>query len=328
VILVHAQRCRGFPAWPWLHDLAAPGGFGVTIFFVISGFLITWLLLREEQRFGRFDLKLFYARRAARVAPPALFYVAVTAALRMAGRADSSPLELAACALFSRNLVAGSEATGHYWSLAIEEQFYLAWPCLLMVLGTQRRRFAATAALVVLAPVWRQANIRMFGAVSVNWLRADLRYDALLLGALLALARHEPATRGALDRASRVGSTGCTIIACALLGTLLAPLEHQPKIVVLLLPSLQIACVGALLQIVLSGRAVAATWLLECKLAVWIGKISYSLYLWQQPSFYWWQGGGAEGFTLGVMSAFGRGAAAFFLVERPFDRLRTRFQRR
>ncbi len=127
---------------------ATEGGFvGVDVFYVISGFLITGLLLREGQGSGRIDLLAFYARRMRRLLPAALVVIVVTLA---ASAVVLSPLRLpevagdaAASALYVSNFRFALEATDylavgdpspylHYWSLGVEEQFYLVWPLIML----------------------------------------------------------------------------------------------------------------------------------------------------------------------------------------------------
>src|SRR5260221_4908735 len=105
------------------------GSFGVTIFFVISGFLITHLLAAEEEKRGSVSISDFYRRRAFRILPPAILYLLVTAGL-------TSGVDVLHCLLFVRNLNPGSEVTSHYWSLSIEEQFYLIWPAAFVLLAS------------------------------------------------------------------------------------------------------------------------------------------------------------------------------------------------
>jgi len=248
------------------------------------------------------------------------------AVLRAVGRSEATPTELLTSAFFTRNLVEGSRTTGHYWSLAVEEQFYLVWPLLLVTLRQSRRRSIVTAALILVAPLWHHANVKMFGATNVNWLRADLRYESLLAGALLALLRHEAGPRLLLDRASSVGSAACAIVAAALLAALTQ--EHRfPGSGQLVLDLFEVGCVTAILQLVLSRRAPLAERVLSLPPLVWLGRVSYSLYLWQQPSFYGFRAGGADAFPWNVVTALARGTLAFFLVEKPTDRIRARFQR-
>src|SRR5438105_3314001 len=127
-----------------------PGGHGVLAFFVISGFLITWLLLQEEARRGAVSLRLFYVRRTLRIFPAFYaFWLLWTGALLLSGRPIHWPQALSALGYVSNyyQAISGDPNTGysHTWSLAIEEQFYLLWPMSFIAL---RRRPRAIAILV------------------------------------------------------------------------------------------------------------------------------------------------------------------------------------
>src|SRR5580658_9035834 len=169
------------------------GAFGVESFFVLSGFLITWLLCLEEDKRGAVSLPSFYARRALRILPPAFLYIGAASLLGVLGLAEVGRNEPFYAAFFVRNLMPnGGEQLGHFWSLAIEEQFYLLWPVIFLILRSDRRRIIFTVVLIAAAPFWRHAVYAAAGgAMGVNSWRFDLRYDALLVGCCLALLRHD-----------------------------------------------------------------------------------------------------------------------------------------
>ncbi len=144
VIACHSQPdCN--PAWL--------GKLGVDIFFGLSGFLITTLLLAESLAEGRIDLLAFYRRRAFRILPPALVFLTVIGL----GGLFKTRLEVVAALFFFRNYLPiqhATYATAHLWSLAIEEQFYLLWPGLLVLAGAaSMQRWIGHAALLI--GLWR-----------------------------------------------------------------------------------------------------------------------------------------------------------------------------
>jgi peptidoglycan/LPS O-acetylase OafA/YrhL len=162
---------------------------GVSIFFVISGFLITHLLVEERERAGAIDLRAFYLRRALRIVPPFFVFLGLLALARWL-EGDPLPFEeLAIAGGFLWNYLAPREtfALGHTWSLAVEEQFYLLWPGLLVLLG---RRHAIRGALVLIAlvPLIRIGQYFLFPA-SRGWIAYSLqgRLDTLMFGCALAL---------------------------------------------------------------------------------------------------------------------------------------------
>jgi peptidoglycan/LPS O-acetylase OafA/YrhL len=175
VVLAHT------PTWNYtLAPIRPIGALGVHMFFALSGFLITYRFVEEYEQTGRIDLRSFYRRRARRILPPAVIYLAVLAAMGMA-----SLKEIAACLFFYRNLITGGWYTGHFWSLSLEEQFYLAWPLLLVGLGIARARIAGIG-IIVLTVIWR---IHVFSVdAAANIYRPDLLADHLLWGCLIALS--------------------------------------------------------------------------------------------------------------------------------------------
>src|SRR5277367_1468868 len=188
VLAVHCSETSGFPSLGPLDFFIRNGGFGVDIFFVLSGFLITSLLLKEENRFGSFSISAFYLRRCIRILPPALAYLTAMLLAGFIGLTGVTFTEWAEAAGFLRNYVGKAWETGHYWSLAVEEQFYFAWPLLLLILP-RRFRIPFGIAGVLIAPFWRYANLR-FGMVA-NPFRFDMHCDALLVGCLLAFLRFD-----------------------------------------------------------------------------------------------------------------------------------------
>lgn len=179
-----------------------PGGFlGVDLFFVLSGFLITTLLLEEHRRSGRIAFAHFYERRALRLLP-ALGVLLVGTTIWVAATGDGLRAHLrgvAAATFYVWNwaVAAGADlgdfGLGHLWSLAVEEQFYLAWPLALalLLLALRRRPAMVAVACVALACVaavvrWRVADGAGIGDAYV---RTDTRADALLIGAALGAAR-------------------------------------------------------------------------------------------------------------------------------------------
>ena len=131
----------------WLYML---GQHGVTVFFVLSGFLITSKLLAESQATGRISLFRFYLRRFFRLAPCSWCYLLVVA-LCLGHLNLLWPHELRACLFFYRNYFGGNviSPTAHFWSLSLEEQFYVAWPPLLLAAGQLRARWLLIAALTI-----------------------------------------------------------------------------------------------------------------------------------------------------------------------------------
>ena len=278
VLLAHAGV-------PFVHG----GDEGVTLFFVISGFLITGLLLAEWARCGTVSLRSFYRRRFARLMPVFLLCMAVTTAVLLAlgyGLGDFWP-GLLSSLTYTSNFIYAAEAVEpgslndryfrHTFSLAIEEQFYFAWPCVLLLLlrrpGGLRYLLLLTAVLAVAPFFWRYLLER--GDASFWRIKhgTDTRVDALMLGCFLALAM----AAGWMDRWARHASVLAWVSAAGVVVVLLR--GH-------LLPKDQGAylsaalAAGGLVTGVVLDRGCRVAKLLGNRVLNYIGRRSYSLYLW------------------------------------------------
>ncbi|MDP9112486.1 MAG: acyltransferase [Acidobacteriota bacterium] len=276
------------------------GGLGVALFFAISGYLITSLLLEDQ------NLRGFYIRRAWRILPAAYLYLMAVAIIHSFRRG-----ELASAVFFYSNYWADrSWYTAHFWSLSIEEHFYLLWPVLLVCLNARRALIAASV-LISITALWRPWSLAHTHLPYPALQRTDMRLDALLFAGILAILLHGP-YRPHLLRvltaswfrvlsaltllaawtwalAGSAPATG-TLIETALLPGILVSLVHWP------------------------GSAIF--WFLESAPLRWIGRISYGLYLWQQ--LFLTPGGGA--LLPRVALTFAAAATSYYLMERPLLR--------
>jgi peptidoglycan/LPS O-acetylase OafA/YrhL len=147
--------------------------------------LITYRFIEEQEQTGRIDLLAFYRRRVRRILPPAIIYLAVLAVLGpVLHWLPAQWNEIMASLFFYRNIIQGGWYTGHFWSLSLEEQFYLFWPVLLVVSGILRARILAVLIIAATA-IWR---VHVFSVDPfANIYRPDLLADHLLWGCFLAL---------------------------------------------------------------------------------------------------------------------------------------------
>jgi len=190
VIGCHAADSTGFPkslkpASQYLFN----GHLGVTVFFVLSGFLITLLLVKEEHRCGQISLTSFYGRRFIRILPVYFTYLLVVFLLDLATDMEMSPQRYASAFTFTNNVFFGGWIEGHLWSLSVEEQYYLLWPLVLVFLP-RRFRVNVAIAIIVLAPVFRiQFAMRDWDML---WKFSFLtNADSMMIGSLCTMALAE-----------------------------------------------------------------------------------------------------------------------------------------
>ena len=256
------------------------GNLGVRLFFIISGFLITSLLLAERERAGTINIPGFYLRRAFRIFPAYFVFLLVMAALLPTGWLVLHKGDFLPSAAFFSDYETPQYALGHTWSLSVEEQFYLLWPGAIVLLGL-RRAFYACVALLVIAPtfrmlvdlsVWPEPPMRGFECVS----------DALACGCILAVARETLWNNRLYQRL--VSSPYVVLIPLATL-LFMAVVVTRAHILYDTI-GIPILNVGLVLMLDRYMRFADTTWTgrsLNWAPVAWIGTISYSLYLWQEP---------------------------------------------
>ncbi|WP_051362128.1 acyltransferase family protein [Solimonas soli] len=260
-----------------------PGGLGVTVFFVLSGYLITTLLRIEQARSGSIDLRAFYLRRVLRLGPPLLVVVALSALLVRIVPSNGYTGEGLLAVLFYygnyymivQDFHGVPAGIGVVWSLAVEEHFYLLYPPLALVL--MRRCSPPRAAALLLAAcgavlLWRGWLATHGATASYISMATDTRIDAILAGAALAFAANPwlaPPRRDA--RRDLLLGTACVAL------LLLSLLWRDPLFRLSLRYTVQSAAAAGLLWLAVAhGRR---TPLLNTRVAVYLGSVSYSVYL-------------------------------------------------
>jgi peptidoglycan/LPS O-acetylase OafA/YrhL len=262
--------------------LPPTGYLGVDLFFVLSGFLITTLLLEERAETGKVSLRSFYERRARRLLPALLMMLVAYAAVELAqGRHPT--LRILAGLFYFTNLgpllhSSGTGPLGHLWSLAEEEQFYLLWPLLLIFLAARPRRVAPSLVVLFLGAVVVERILLVHSGVSpLRVMYApDTRSDGLLVGCLFALVRHY-----AGGERLRIAS-GALALVLAPFVTLFLFVAWQTRIIELGGLTILTLYFGLLVTAAADTPRSPLAWRPLAKLGV----ISYALYIWHFPLLY------------------------------------------
>jgi peptidoglycan/LPS O-acetylase OafA/YrhL len=311
VIFAHLTGTQHFPLrFSRLGDI---GEFGVRVFFVISGFLITSILLRELQRDGAISVGRFYFRRAMRLFPAAYALIAAVVLLDEIHLLEFHHSDLVYALTYTMNYheLKGWHL-GHLWSLAIEEQFYVLWPFLLTCLRPAR---SARLLLIVvaIAPI-----LRLFAphvAPAFNFL---IWSDALATGCLLAMWREHLVQNRFYSRLlASPWIYMCPILAVA------ANFVKNATVYGLVSVTAMNLCIAISIDWAMRNSESFIGRLLNLPLISFIGVLSYSLYLWQELFLDRYSHSPLCAFPLNVVLAVAAALLSYFLIEAPFLRLRT-----
>ena len=329
VIMFHARV-------PWFR-----GGFiGVDIFFVLSGFLITSLLVQEYNSRQHIDLKNFYMRRVLRLGPALVAFLAIFVSISLlmldAEKARSNIIDTLITLFYFTNWswafqIHPSQPLGHTWSLSIEEQFYIIWPTLLITFlrFTRSRINVIFAVVLLLLSSWLTRICLAAGGASVDRLYdgLDTRGDELLIGCLLGIIlssnlikeHHQYQIENVLK------FIGPLSVISLLLSSIFMRLSKMYMYYWGFLV-IEFSAIIIILDVFISQKSIIKRILLIKPLA-WIGKISYGLYLWHYLIFYTMRGLGFRHIvtmTIGTGVTFLVASASYYFLERPFLKLKNR----
>ncbi len=321
VLFCHLCGTRSFPVSTYfLRGIADTGNLGVRIFFVISGFLITSLLLEERAITGRISLKNFYLRRVFRIFPAGYTYIAIIGLLGLLGFCQVTRADYLAACTYTLDFVQRHDWNlGHLWSLAVEEQFYLLWPFALCVAGKKHGLLVA-GIFFLIGPLSRLAGHLAPDSLAFSSFSFFCNADALASGCLLA------GLWGRLGRSVRYGRfrQSWAFLAIPLLAVICVVWEERwpgGSLADLLLN----VCIALGIEWCVRRRTTIIGRVLNWRPIAFVGTLSYSLYLWQQLFIDRHLFDAVHSFPLNVMLAFALAALSFFCIERPFLRLRKRF---
>jgi peptidoglycan/LPS O-acetylase OafA/YrhL len=336
-ILIVFVSHAGFPG--------VPGGLGVSIFFVVSGFLITTLLRAEADNSGRISLRAFYIRRAFRILP--IFYcvlllaVIATRSGVLAGGVDFGATASQFLHYFNFFAITHdgyhiAPGTGVYWSLAIEEHFYVVFPLALVLLRRSRLSHAGQGMILLggcaVVLLWRLFLV--YGEHSIQlrtYYGTDTRLDGLLFGCAAALIASPALDRRADDGTPKqVGWTSWPVGAAGIGIILISLIFRDEGFRETVRYTVQSVAIVACLRYAIVSVSSPAGRLLNAKPVAWFGRMSYGFYLVHQVIIYGLQQHIASRAGLLIASLILSTAAAWALhlaIERPAARLRSRILR-
>ena len=313
-----------------------PGGFGVTVFFFISGFLITRLLIAEQESKGQINLLQFYTRRLIRLYPALLFMLITTTIVSgLLGQGVPGTTEMLAGIFYFMNFYhVHAVNIGHVpvmswtplWSLAVEEHFYVLFPLLVLMTGLAWKRLHhAIIAILIAVPLWRLFQYFNYsGPVDeYNYMITFARIDSIAWGCLLTVSLH----KSGIESLKRlVGILPMVFAVFVLLATFLVRDDMFRWV-------LRFSIQGAAIYVLVLNLYYLASlrWvfkILDFKPLVWIGMTSYALYLWHLPIYdfiHYSQDASVFSIALTIGISLFATAFSFYIVEKPFMKLRKKF---
>ncbi len=316
ILLVLASHTVGSSNFRKLYFVGGLAAVALIVFFVLSGFLITTVLMREHYRNGTISLKNFYIRRFLRIFPVAYLYIAIIGVLSFLGVIGLRPHDLTFAVSYLMDFHHDRAwYLGHLWYLTVEEQFYLLWPATVLIVGFRRAFVLAVASLAII-PLSRIATARLFPALPPTFGIPD-GTASILTGCLLALS---------FERMTAIRVLTSKIFSVALLAAVTLRLYgwnhgypfHGLSYVINFLIALTVfRCIS-----------VPDDWLgriLKCKALMFVGGMSYSIYVWQQlflpptPPGSWFPGN--------ILAALAAALGSYYLIEQPCLNLKKRFTR-
>lgn len=300
-------------------QLSELGQSGVDVFFVISGFLITYLLLKEYDGTGAIRLRNFYFRRFFRIFPPFYVFLAVVGILWISGVIRQDVRSFVSAATYTWNYLphAPSWLLGHTWSLSLEEQFYVLWPPCLVLLGKRRSTYLALG-VILLSPASRALSYVFAPSLrGAEGIMLHTRLDTIMFGCAMALLwKNARFTRWA-DKLLHPALFAFSVFYIVIFAPCLSA-RFEARYDWTIGYTLRGVVISIVLLYVVRKPISFPGRVLNLGLIRHVGVISYSLYLWQQM----FTGPRAFLFPLNVVAVFACAELSYLLVERPAFRLR------
>ncbi|HEX9273637.1 MAG TPA: acyltransferase [Candidatus Binatia bacterium] len=328
VVISHLSLPAAFPGLPCARCWTLAGDLGVQMFFVISGFLITSLLLKEIDQSGSISLSRFYYRRTLRIFPPFYFMLAFLIIVSSKGFLQIPASSLVHAATYTTNYLPEESLnlfTRHTWSLAVEEQFYLLWPIALVLLGKLRGLKLAVVALA-LCPIFRLSVFLISREFFNNSLSINNHFesvaDSIAVGCVLAgvplLEFGSSYTRLLKSKAFFL----VPLVGLVIHTSLRNQTQYYFLVYILIGYTLVNLSIALCVHWSVTHRESMIGRLLNSPPLVFVGVMSYSIYLWQQPVLF--------GLSLSIPLKLGVlltvCTLSYYLIERPTLRVRRRVE--
>ena len=311
VLISHLDGTRGFPTW--FSSLGDTGNLGVRIFFVISGFLITTLLLKEFDKTGRISLRTFYLRRMFRIFPAFYVFALVIAVCQFAGWIRLLPGDLLHGLTYTMNYhFPHGWFMAHIWSLSVEEQFYILWPATLLLCGPRRGLWVSGAAIVIV-PLLRIGTWWFFpnhggGAEEFHTVCDAIATGCVLAGVFNLMGRCEPYLR--FIRSARFAIVPAVAI-------LMYAAQRSTRFYSLAGISILNICIALIIDRYTRYPGTFLGRVLNWAPIRYIGLLSYSFYSWQQPFLNRHSDGMSASFPLNLALVVLCSLASYYIVEQP-----------
>jgi peptidoglycan/LPS O-acetylase OafA/YrhL len=335
VILSHSSGAVGIGNRAYLSGYF--GHLGVSIFFVISGLLISWLMIREREATGDFSLRDFYIRRALRILPVFWLFLLCVLGLKSAHVIEFSWMDILRAFTFTRNYplwVHGQHYSwwlNHVWSLSLEEQFYLVWPSLFAYLSRKGSRYFALATALA-GPAMRMGSYYLLPSLR-GYGRGMFHtsIDILMMGCVAAFVLDSPRRRELLKKipANAVVLAAVLFLFGAepyILGHV-SPHSIGNSLAGVFMPTFEGGMIAACILVLVAGAGGMARAGLNQPWVTHFGKFSYGLYLWQQFFLHPGSVPSLGNLLLRWLAIYAISITSFHFLEKPFLGLRKKFRR-
>lgn len=293
------------------------GLLAVRTFFVMSGFLITDLLMVEKSKTGKISLPIFYMRRFLRLFPVQFSYVFAIFLATLVTKLQIQPCAFVTALTYTKNYACMAAPDGHFWTLSVEEQFYLLWP-LAIILLPRRWLLGVAIGFIAVSPVSRAIE---YHGGNHNWWWLTSNSDSVMIGCLMAIFFKEPWLHRIVSYRPTLGRA-CAAVLIAV-PIILNNYLLFGIFTVTIAPTMQDLCLAYLMcSCLLMPRGLTFR-LFNTQPFIYLGLASYSLYIWQQIFFYTSFPDYGVGdsfifhFPANLIFAVAAGLVSYYLIERP-----------